>query len=160
MIKFYQNNQEYLRGLFLAIQEAKKDIYFTAYAITFTDHHPALSVGQILDEMIEARKRGVKVIGVVNSNLNIPRVYETTMKAITKLRQANCDINIFPKREIMHAKLFCVDNEKVFIGSQNLTEAGAKGQVEASVEITDSELAGLVKSYIGLLNSVNEDEVI
>lgn len=158
MNKFYQNNQEYLRGLYLAIQEASRDIYFTAYAITFSDNQQALSVKQILEELVEARKRGVRVYGVVNSNLNIPKVYQMTMKAVDILRAGNCEINIFPEREIMHAKLFCIDNEKVFVGSQNLTEAGARGQVEASVEIIDCELAGLVKSYIALLTTIHDDE--
>jgi len=160
MNKFFQNSQEYLRGLFLAIQEAKKDIYFTAYAITYNANFPPLSVTQIIEELVNARQRGVKIYGVVNQNLNLPKVKEQTIKAISELQVAGCEIKAFPETRICHAKVFIIDNYQIFIGSQNLTDARSYGQIEATVLIEDPELARQIKSFISLLQTIEEEETV
>lgn len=160
MNKFFQTGQEYLRGLFLGIQEAKKDIYFTAYAITYRQNRPPLSVTQIIEELIFAKKRGVNVCGIINQNLNLPDIKDLTIKAAQKLISEGCKINILPVTRICHAKIFVIDNYKIYIGSQNLTEAKEYGQIEASMMIEDSITAGQIKSFISLLMSIKEEETV
>jgi len=160
MTKFFQTSQEYLRGLFLGIQEAVKSIYFTAYVISYNEKAPPLGISQIIDEICIARQRGVKVYGVVNTNINLPFVQEQTQNAIIKLNQYRCEIKPFPKSRILHAKLFVIDNCKIFIGSQNLSEAKEYGQIEASIMLEDSVLAGQIISFINLLGSIKDDETI
>ena len=156
MNKFFQSGQEYLRGLFLSIQESKKDIYFCAYAVAFSKQAPALNVWQVLEELVYARKRGVQVFGVFNQNINLPQVEACTKQAFSFLQDGGCEVFWFPKNRILHSKIFVIDNYQVFIGSQNLTEASKGINIESSVLIEDSELAGRAKNWIALLSSILE----
>jgi len=156
MVKFLQNGQEYFSQLILAIKEAKKDIYFTAYVISFSSRARREGVSEVLGELCCARERGIKVVGVINQNCNLPEVYANMNKAIEKLSAKRCEIFRMNKARILHAKLFVIDNYKIFIGSQNLSEAPRNINLESSVIIEDSNVAGQMKSWISLLTTLQD----
>ncbi len=103
------------------INNAKNTIDIALYGI---DAQP-----EILNAIINAQKRGVKVRIVSDFNKETDNYYADTLKLKSKIKNfitdKDYDLNNFPA--IMHNKFFIFDNKKVFTGSTNISKTGITG---------------------------------
>ena len=129
------------------IQNAKESIYFAIYGIA---EQP-----DIEKALINAKKRGVDVKGVVDMTQDNKNIYSGTEKFIERIGNIHNDYEIADKNvkddfdkefditaAIMHNKFFVFDQKKVFTGSTNISNSGIGGyNTNVNILINSPEIA-------------------
>jgi len=110
------------------INQAKESIYVQAYGFTHTE---------IIDSLIEATKRGVKVeIILDSSNFSAKKLV-----LIEELKKLGIKIHKATVSGIAHNKIMIIDKKKVITGSFNFTESADKRNAENVLVVVDKKLA-------------------
>lgn len=99
----------------------------------------------VLSAVVEAVKRSVRVRCIVDA-----RMFRTSPEAVDRLRGAGVHVRTIDFRRIaggvQHAKFFIVDNETVFLGSQNFDWRALSHIRELGLRIRHPEAARFVRS--------------
>ena len=121
------------------INNAQKTIDFAFYGLSKQD--------EILNAFINAQKRGVKIRGIVDKNIEnkndysgteyaiqklgkniIKTDYKTEIEKLNKIKNKEIEFNYdFFKGHIMHNKFCIIDNEIVWTGTVNISSTGTGG---------------------------------
>lgn len=96
------------------IDGAKKEIDFAIYGIRGQD--------DIIQALLAAQKRGVKIKGVVDSDSHGKNYY-----CDTHLLHQHFDVVSDGKSYIMHHKFFIIDKKVLWTGSSNISDTGTGG---------------------------------
>lgn len=108
------------------INQSKDSIQFAIYGLRGQD--------EILQALIKAKQRGVKVQGVVDSDSRGENYYTHT-----HLLYKHFDIVSDHKSNIMHNKFFIFDQQKVWTGSSNISDTGTGGYNSNGVVVINNQ---------------------
>lgn len=124
------------------IKEAKRSIDIYMYFIIADSEDSENPVNQLLDSIIQARRRGVSIsVCLEDSRFNENRVgYE-------RLFQEGIDVGFDLPSALLHAKVIVVDGRYCVIGSTNWSRSAIGSNYEASVLIDSEELARDINEY-------------
>lgn len=139
-----------IRGKSLIYNEALKMISQSTSTITFASQF--LPDGQLLKSLLQAEKRGIKII-IITSNkdnkvfnkfpYNIPYFY------LQKKLQRKKNIVLMHRERRVHAKLLIVDKTTALFGSHNLTRIGdLLGTDEIAIQTKDEHLIKELQRFI------------
>ncbi len=114
------------------ISKAHKSIYVQAYS--FTSH-------SIANALISAHHNGIHVEIILDKS-------DMTGKgsALSLLRDKGITVFVDDKHAIAHNKIIIIDNEKVFTGSFNFTNAAEHANAENSIELIDNKIAEVYRN--------------
>ena len=140
------------KTLLQEIKNAKTSIDFAIYGI---NNQPLL-----IDALVQAKNRGVKVRWVYDINKSGGNYYEDNEKLAKLITTYNTDEDYENKNQtaIMHNKFFIFDNQKVWTGSANITTTDLSGfNANYAVLINSKELAQIYEKefeqmYSGLFH--------
>jgi phosphatidylserine/phosphatidylglycerophosphate/cardiolipin synthase-like enzyme len=129
------------------IKSAKKTLDFGEFYIS---HKEGEALTPILDAIIDAADRGVKVRFVIDGSM-----YKTYPETADKLNEHNnIDVRVYDLSDItggvLHAKYFIVDDKEIFIGSQNMDWRALKHIHELGIRIEDRQLIKFYKELFEL----------
>jgi phospholipase D len=110
------------------INQAKESIYVQAYGFTHTE---------IIDSLIEAKKRGVIVEIILDSSNFLAK----KLAFIEELKRLGIKIHKAKVSGIAHNKVMVIDKKKVITGSFNFTESADKRNAENVLIVVDKRLA-------------------
>ncbi len=96
------------------------------------------SLPDIEQALINARKRGVKIRLIYDSDNNGNNIYEDTLYLANIIQDSKSDINSANARYIMHDKFFVIDNKIVITGSANLSYTDMSGYNSNALIVIDS----------------------
>jgi len=140
------------------INRAQKSIDFAFYGLSKQD--------EILNALLDAQKRGVKVRGIVDKNIEnkndyfgteyaiqrlgknvIKTDYKTEIAKLNKIKNKEIEFNYdFFKGHIMHNKFCIIDDEIIWTGTVNISSTGTGGFNENNAcLICSKELAKIFK---------------
>tara|TARA_R110000744_G_scaffold379578_2_gene498040 strand:+ start:1257 stop:1748 length:492 start_codon:yes stop_codon:yes gene_type:complete len=121
-------------GSFVAnhINQAKKSIYVQAYGFTHVE---------IIDSLIEAKKRGV-IVEIILDSSNFSK---KKLPLIKELEELGIKIHKAKVYGIAHNKIMIIDEQKVLTGSFNFTKSADTRNAENILVIRDRKLA---KKYL------------
>ena len=122
------------------IDNAKESIEFAIYGI---NNQP-----EIINALINAKNRGVKIRWVCDFNEKHGNYYPDTIQLQRKIPSFNSDkgYELGNETAIMHNKFFIFDNKKVWTGSANITSTDlSEYNSNYSVLIENSEIAKIYK---------------
>ena len=102
------------------INSSKNSIDFAVYGFDGQD--------EIINALINARKRGVEIRGVSDSNDTKTPTYEDNNKL-----KGQTNIVYDVSQKIMHNKFFIIDDTLVFTGSMNISKTGCGGYNSNSI---------------------------
>ena len=109
------------------IAKAKNTIYVQAYSFTSQP---------IIDQLIKAKNRGVKVLVLLDrSNL------DDRHSKMTELQNAGIEVKIDKVGGIAHNKVIVIDKRKVLTGSFNFSKAADQRNAENLLLIEDEQVA-------------------
>ncbi|NBK98061.1 MAG: hypothetical protein EOM50_08585 [Erysipelotrichia bacterium] len=114
------------KELIRLINQSQKEIQFAIYGLRGQD--------EILLALIDAKKRGVKIQGVVDSDSHGKNYYEDTHRLYTLF-----DIKSDHKSSIMHNKFFVFDRKIVWTGSSNISDTGTGGYNANNVVVIEDK---------------------
>ncbi|MGV2432614.1 MAG UNVERIFIED_CONTAM: phospholipase D family protein [Rickettsiaceae bacterium] len=109
------------------IQNTKESIHMHAYGLTSY---------AIINQLIAASKRGVKVRALLDSSN-----FSESKKLVDDLEEAGIDVKLDKVPGIAHNKVIIIDKKKVITGSFNFTEAADKRNAENLLLINDKKIA-------------------
>ncbi len=119
---------DYCEDVGNVLKNADERIWVAMYLMRYFT--PGECPETLVEELIEARRRGVEVVVILNEdNYNVP--------AISVLRENNVAVYIY--RGFMHAKLVITEDCSV-VGSTNWTRNGVSRNAEASVIVCNTSV--------------------
>ena len=132
-----------------AISEASESIYVVMFKVGLRPYDKNSSVYRLVEELVNAHKRGVDVKVVLDQN--IPFIgkedvddWEIEGKnawCYKRLKETGIDVGYDNATNYMHAKALVIDGEIVILGSSNWTESALHRNFEANVLIRSKDLA-------------------
>ena len=140
---------KYFPAVKKVISEAKESIYMVMFKVGLRPYDKNSSVYQLVDELINAYKRGVKVKVILDQNIpfikkdNIDEwaVEDKNTWCYKTLKDAEIEVDYDEPSKYLHAKALVIDKEIVILGSANWTESALHRNFEANVLIKSKELA-------------------
>jgi len=133
------------------IQEAKSSIRVMMYEMVYYNKHPNSPSNILMRELIDAKKRGVKVEVVLEVREGEDRTTKNNRLSGKILSEGGVEVIYDLLLKTTHAKLMVVDMEVILLGSANWTFAGLTKNHEVSVLIRSKEVA---KELIDYFNQV------
>lgn len=132
-----------------AIKEARESIYMVMFKVGLRPYDKNSSVYQLVDELINAHKRGVKVKIILDQNIpfigkeNIDDwgVEDKNAWCYKMLKDSGIDVGYDDATTYTHAKALIIDEETIILGSANWTESAFHKNFETNVLIKSKELA-------------------
>jgi len=133
------------------IQEAKTSIQVMMFEMGYYDRYPDTPSNLLIKELIDAKKRGVKVEVILEVREGRDRTTERNRTAGKILSDGGVEVIYDPLFKTTHAKLVVVDGRLTLLGSTNWTYYALSNNNEVSVLIRSKELA---KELIDYFNRV------
>jgi cardiolipin synthase len=146
--------KEYYPEVLDIIRTAEKSIYLVMYGIQLKGRDEKDLVNTLLEELIEAKLRGVRVKVILETSGKeewgeyITEINEEVMRM---LRNEGIQIYLDDEKITTHAKVLVVDEQVTILGSHNWTFAAFKRNNESSVKITSRPVA---RNYISYFYSI------
>jgi len=141
--------KEYFPEVERAIQEAETSIYLIMYGI----QPPGRTndpVEKLLDELIEAKRRGVEVNVILETSGEEEwGEYVTDVNKETKklLERKGIRVSLDDPREVTHCKVLVIDEYIVIVGSHNWTYSAMLRNNESSILVKSRDVARKYISY-------------
>lgn len=128
--------KQYLEVLHKAFQEAKDYIYVQMYIIIAKPEAPDDPVSILLDDLIQAKRKGLEVRVIIEDGK-----FERSYNAFTRLKQAGVDVRLDSPSRVLHSKVVIIDGKISIIGSTNWSKAAIYHNHEISILIESEEVA-------------------
>jgi phosphatidylserine/phosphatidylglycerophosphate/cardiolipin synthase-like enzyme len=138
-------NRAYMDEVLPLFAGAKRSIKVLMYGVSYRPGRPQASVNRLVDALVDARARGVRVRVLLDRsdyNKAINRVNEKTKEY---LESKGVEVRWDAEKVTSHAKLLCVD-DAVVIGSYNWGRDALERRNECAVIVRDPR----VRDYFGL----------
>jgi len=133
------------------IQEAKSSIHIMMFEMGYYDKYPNTPSNLLIQELINAKKRGVKVEVILEVKEERDRTAERNRHTGKILSEGGVEVIYDPLFKTTHTKLMVVDGHLTLLGSTNWTYYALTNNYEASVLIRSKEVA---KELIDYFNKV------
>lgn len=139
--------EEYVAYAKKAFQKAKESIYISMFfAIPGKEAtHP---VNILVNELIAAQKRGVKITFLLDRPASKDQVYTAHWKLVERLKKEGIDAKLDSFNIKNHDKLIVIDDRLIIIGAHNWTEPGLYKNIEAAVLLEASPPNPVFREYI------------
>ena len=129
------------------IQEAKSTIQVMMFEMGYYDQHPNTPSNLLIKELIEARKRGVKVEVILEVKEGEDRTTQRNRHTGKILSEGRVEVIYDSLSKTTHAKLMVVDGQLSLLGSTNWTYYALTNNHEVSVLIRSKEVAKTLMDY-------------
>ena len=129
------------------IQEAKSLIQVMMFEMGYYDRYPNTPSNLLIKELIDAKKRGVKVVVILEVREGRDRTTERNRNTGKILSSGGVEVIYDPLFKTTHAKLMVVDGQLALVGSTNWTYYALTNNNEVSVLIRSKEVAKVLVDY-------------
>jgi phosphatidylserine/phosphatidylglycerophosphate/cardiolipin synthase-like enzyme len=129
------------------IQEAKHSIQVMMFEMGYYDQHPNTPSNLLIKELIDARKRGVKVEVILEVKEGEDRTTKRNRHTGKILSEGGVEVIYDSPSKTTHAKLMVADGQLTLLGSTNWTYYALTNNNEASVLVRSKEVAQALKDY-------------
>ncbi len=132
------------------LKNAKRSISMAMYVANFDPKNKNSGVNQLVEELVNAHKRQVKVKVILDQNIDFSawdggkgewQKEEKNDPLFVYLKQQGIEVYFDNLFTITHSKLIIVDEETVILGSANWTESSLRKNGEASCLIRSKDMA-------------------
>jgi phosphatidylserine/phosphatidylglycerophosphate/cardiolipin synthase-like enzyme len=129
------------------IQEAKSSIQVMMFEMSYYDEHPNTPSNLLIKELINAKKRGVKVEVILEARDGEDRTTKRNRHTGKILSEGGVDVIYDSLSKTTHAKWMVVDGQFTLLGSTNWTYYALTENHEVSVLIRSKEAAKELSDY-------------
>jgi phosphatidylserine/phosphatidylglycerophosphate/cardiolipin synthase-like enzyme len=133
------------------IKEAKSSLRVMMFEMGYYEKYPNTPSNLLIKELIEAKKRGIKVEVILEIREGQDRASERNRHTGKILSDGGVEVIFDPLFKTMHAKSMVADGEWILIGSTNWVFSSLTNNNEVSVLIKSKEVA---KALIDYFNQV------
>jgi phosphatidylserine/phosphatidylglycerophosphate/cardiolipin synthase-like enzyme len=129
------------------IREAKHSVQVMMFEMGYYDEHPDTPSNLLIKELIDARKRDVKVEVILEVKEGEDRTTERNRHTGRILSDGGVEVIYDSVSKTTHAKLMVIDGEFSLLGSTNWTYYALTNNNEASVLVRSKEVARALQDY-------------
>ena len=129
------------------IQEAKQSIQVMMFEMGYYDQHPDTPSNLLTKELINAKKRGVKVEVILEVREGEDRATKQNRHTGKILSDGGVEVIYDSPSKTTHTKLMVVDGKLSLLGSTNWTFYALTDNNEASVLVRSKEVARALMDY-------------
>jgi len=129
------------------VDRASSSIEIGMFLFKTTDS-PGNRAAHLVERLIAARKRGVRVTVVLEQSSYDDGINKENNEVARQLARAGVEVHLDGENRTSHAKLVVVDGRFVFLGSHNFTHSALASNHEFSVLIDSRTLATEISRYI------------
>jgi phosphatidylserine/phosphatidylglycerophosphate/cardiolipin synthase-like enzyme len=129
------------------IHEAKTSIQVMMFEMGYYDQYPNTPSNLLIKELIDAKKRGVRVEVILEVKEGKDRTTERNRHTGKILSEGGVEVIYDPLFKTTHAKLMVVDGKLTLLGSTNWTYYALTNNNEASILIRSKEVARELLDY-------------
>jgi cardiolipin synthase len=142
-------SEKYFEKVHSFFNHASKSIVVVMYSFRYYPEYPASFSNILLQDLINAKKRGVDVIVLLDISENFSEETTRENKNTGKILSKN-GVKVYYDnvKKLMHAKTIVIDSMYTIIGSHNWTYSALSKNNEISVLINSEELAKETQEYI------------
>jgi phosphatidylserine/phosphatidylglycerophosphate/cardiolipin synthase-like enzyme len=138
---------QYFRVAVKLIQEAKQSLQVMMFEMGYYDQHPDTPSNLLTRELINAKKRGVKVEVILEVREGEDRTTKQNRHTGKILSDGGVEVIYDSPSKTTHAKLMVVDGKLSLLGSTNWTYYALTDNNEASVLVRSKEVARALMDY-------------
>jgi len=138
---------QYFQVAMKMIQEAKHSIQVMMFEMGYYDRNPNTPSNLLIQELINAKKRGVKVEVILEVREGEDRTAKRNRHTGKILSDGGVEVIYDSLFKTTHAKLMVVDGKLTLLGSTNWTYYALTNNNEASVLIRSQEVARALQDY-------------
>lgn len=141
------SGNKYLPAVKETLSKARKSIYLVMYFVSFDPKVKNSPVNKLVEELVSAHQRGVKVKVILDQNViwnNAGEIREREAKneaLFIYLKKLGIEVYYDNLFTVTHSKAIVIDEETVILGSANWTESSLRRNREISCLINSKELA-------------------
>ena len=135
--------REYYQVIKDNLIQAKEEIIVVMYFIIEDETSKEDLVGELVNELIQAHLRGVRVKVILEDSK-----FKENRLAYERLAQAGVEVYFDTPDKLLHCKVVIIDNELVSIGSTNWSRAAFESNYEAACIFHSKEKAGEIKKTL------------
>ena len=146
-------NAQYFQTAQKIIRESKESIYVMMFEMGYYDDHPNTPSNLLIKELIEAKKRGVKVEVILDVREGEDRTTKRNRHTGKILSQGGVSVIYDPLSKTTHAKMMIVDGRLALVGSTNWTYYALTDNNEVSVLVKSKEVAQEMIDYFNRVKS-------
>lgn len=129
------------------IQEAKSSIRVMMFEMAYYEKHPGTPSNLLIQELIAARKRGIKVEVILEIKESGDRTTIRNQQTGKILAAGGVEVIYDSPFKTMHAKCLMVDEQIILLGSTNWTFYSLTNNNEVSLLLRSPELARELIDY-------------
>lgn len=138
---------QYFEAAKKMIQEAKVSILVMMFEMGYYEKYPNTPSNLLIKELIEAKKRGVKVEVILEAREGDDRTTRQNRVVGKILSEGGVEVIYDPLFKTMHAKTLVADGEWSLVGSTNWVFSSLTSNNEVSVLIKSKEVARALTDY-------------
>ncbi|MCX5709054.1 MAG: phospholipase D-like domain-containing protein [Candidatus Omnitrophica bacterium] len=139
-----------------ALAKAEKSIYVVMFTIEKPLEGKNSKVAQLIEELVQAKNRGVDVDVILDQNVNFvhrkhPSDWDIEIKstrAYKLLKDAGIKVYYDEPVRYAHAKTVVIDKKIVILGSTNWTESSFDKSIETNLLVNSTGLAEEILAYL------------
>lgn len=124
---YFSPEDNFQAKLIQLINNSKKSVYFMIFAFTQRD---------VADALVDAKNRGVEVVGVFDEGFNNQNSYSL----YSYLKNKGVDVKLDGNSFKLHDKVMMIDDEIVVTGSYNFTNSANSKNAENSIVIKNKKI--------------------
>ncbi len=135
------------------IKEAKSTIHVMMFEMGYYDPHPNTPSNLLVKELINAKKRGVKVEVILEVREGEDRTTKRNRHTGKILSEGGVEVIFDPVSKTTHAKSMVIDGRLALLGSTNWTYYALTHNHEVAVLIRSKELGKALIDYFNQVKS-------
>lgn len=140
------------------IQEAKFSIRVMMFELGYYDKYPQSPSNLLIKDLIDARKRGVKVEVILEVREEGDRMTKSNRRTGKMLSDGGVEVTYDPIFKTTHAKCMVVDGQLALVGSTNWTYYALTNNNEVSVLIRSKEVAKQLIDYFNRVKATGSKQ--
>jgi phosphatidylserine/phosphatidylglycerophosphate/cardiolipin synthase-like enzyme len=146
-------NEQYFQVAKDLIKGAKHSLRVMMYEMTYYKNRASSPTNVLIRELIDARKRGVKVEVVLEMKEGEDRTTKNNRQSGKILSEGGVEVIYDSPSKTTHTKVLIIDEQLVLLGSTNWTYSALSENNEVSVLIRSKEIAKELTSYFNKVKS-------
>ncbi|RPJ11414.1 MAG: hypothetical protein EHM36_01455 [Deltaproteobacteria bacterium] len=146
-------DSQYFQTAQKMIRESKESIRVMMFEMGYYDEHPNTPSNLLVKELIEAKKRGVKVEVILDVREGENRTTKRNRHTGKVLSRGGVEVIYDPLSKTTHAKLMIVDGKMILMGSTNWTYYALTNNHEVAVLIKSKEVSREMIDYFNRVKS-------
>ncbi len=135
------------------IRDSKESIRLILFEMAFYDEYPNTPSNLLIKELIEAKRRGVRVEVILEVREGEDRTTKRNRRTGKILSEGGVDVIYDSLSKTTHAKLMIVDGSLTLVGSTNWTYAALTDNHEVNVLIRSKDIAKDMIDYFNRVKS-------